>query len=283
MYEQFHGLSERPFGITPDPRYLYMSGRHAEALAHLLYGVRENGGFTQLTGEAGTGKTLLVRCLLERLPERTETAILLDPPGARLEFLQELCRELRVRTPRWAASPSAVGAALNRKLLRTYASGRRTVLIVDEAQALQAELLEQVRRLTNLETAHHKLLGIVLVGQPELYETLARPDLRQLAQRITARCHLAPLSRAETGEYLQHRLKVAGASRDVFSSSARRLLHRMSRGIPRIINVVADRALLGAFVRREHEVGSRLVRAAAREVYGRGGAPRRAVWSGAAG
>ena len=283
MYEQFHGLSERPFSITPDPRYLYMSARHAEALAHLIYGVRENGGFTQLTGEVGTGKTLLVRCLLERLPARTETAIMLDPPDSRLEFLQALCRELRVRTPRWAASPSTLGAALNRKLLRTYASGRSTVLIVDEAQALEPELLEQVRRLTNLETARHKLLGIVLAGQPELYETLARPDLRQLAQRITARCHLGPLSRAETGEYLQHRLQVAGASGEVFSSRAKRRLHRISRGIPRIINVVADRALLGAYVRRQTEVGAGLVRAAAREVYGRGGAPRRAAWSGAAG
>ncbi|MCY4256132.1 MAG: AAA family ATPase [Gammaproteobacteria bacterium] len=283
MYEQFHGLSERPFSITPDPRYLYMSARHAEALSHLLYGVRENGGFTQLTGEVGTGKTLLVRCLLERLPDRTETAIILDPPDNRLEFLEALCRELRVRTPRWAATPSTLGAALNRKLLRTYASGRRTVLIVDEAQALKPELLEQVRRLTNLETARHKLLGIVLVGQPELHETLGRSDLRQLAQRITARCYLGPLSRLETGEYLQHRLKVAGASGEVFSSRAKRLLHRISRGIPRIINVVADRALLGAFVRRESEVGGSLVRLATREVYGRGGAPHRAVWSGAAG
>ena len=283
MYEQFHGLSERPFSITPDPRYLYLSARHAEALAHLLYGVRENGGFTQLTGEVGTGKTMLVRCLLERLPEQTDTAIILDPPGARIEFLQAIGRELRVRTPRWANSPSALGAALNRKLLRTYGAGRRTVLIVDEAQALGPGLLEQVRRLTNLETARHKLLGIVLVGQPELHETLARPELRQLAQRITARCHLGPLSRAETGEYLQHRLKVAGAGREIFSSRARRLLYRISRGIPRIINVVADRALLGAFVCEEPEVGARLVRLAAREVYGREGAPTRAVWSGATG
>ena len=283
MYEQFHGLSERPFSITPDPRYLYLSARHAEALAHLLYGVRENGGFTQLTGEVGTGKTMLVRCLLERLPDKTDTAIILDPPGDRIEFLQAICRELRVRAPRWANSPSALSAALNRKLLRTYGAGRRTVLIVDEAQALGPGLLEQVRRLTNLETARHKLLGIVLVGQPELHETLARPDLRQLAQRITARCHLGPLSRAETGEYLQHRLKVAGAGHDVFSPRARRLLHRISKGIPRIINVVADRALLGAYVCKEREVGGRLVRLAAREVYGREGAPTRAVLSGAAG
>ncbi|MXW21191.1 MAG: AAA family ATPase, partial [Gammaproteobacteria bacterium] len=134
MYEQFHGLSERPFSITPDPRYLYLSARHAEALAHLLYGVRENGGFTQLTGEVGTGKTMLVRCLLERLPERTDTAIVLDPPATRIEFLQTICRELRMRTPRWAENPSSLGAALNRKLLRTYAAGRRTILIVDEAQ-----------------------------------------------------------------------------------------------------------------------------------------------------
>lgn len=277
MYEQFHGLSERPFSITPDPRYLYLSARHAEALAHLLYGVRENGGFTQLTGEVGTGKTMLVRCLLQRLPARTDTAIILDPPGARMEFLQAICRELRVRTPRWANNASTLGAALNRKLLRTYGGGRRTMLIVDEAQALSPTLLEQVRRLTNLETSRHKLLGIVLVGQPELHETLTRPGLRQLAQRITARCHLGPLSRAETGEYLRHRLEVAGARHRVFSSRAKRLLHRISRGIPRIINVVADRALLGAFVREEHEVGGRLVRLAAREVYGRQGAPARAV------
>ncbi len=279
MYEEFHGLSERPFSITPDPRYLFLSARHAEALAHLLYGVRENGGFTQLTGEVGTGKTMLVRCLLQRLPKRTDTAIILDPPGSRSEFLQAICRELRLRTPRWADNCSALGAALNRRLLRTYGAGRRTVLIVDEAQALGPELLEQVRRLTNLETARHKLLGIVLVGQPELHETLARPDLRQLSQRITARCHLGALSRAETGEYLQHRLKVAGANREIFNSRASRLLYRISRGVPRVVNVVADRALLGAFVRKEQEVGPRLVRLAAREVYGRGGAPARALWS----
>ena len=283
MYEQFHGLSEKPFSITPDPRYLYLSARHAEAMAHLLYGVRENGGFTQLTGEVGTGKTMLVRCLLERLPRQTDTAIVLDPPGTRIEFLQTICRELRMRTPRWAENCSALGAALNRRLLRTYGAGRRTILIIDEAQALGANLLEQVRRLTNLETARDKLLGIVLVGQPELHETLARPDLRQLAQRITARCHLGPLSRAETGEYLQHRLKVAGANREVFTARAKRRLYRVSGGIPRIVNVVADRALLGAFVRKEQEVGTQLVRLAAREVYGRGGAPARALWSGATG
>ena len=283
MYEDFHGLSERPFNITPDPRYLYMSARHAEALAHLIYGVRESGGFTQLTGEVGTGKTLMVRCLLERLPKRTETAIILDPPDNRLEFLQALCRELRVRTPRWAASPSTLGAALNRKLLRTYASGRRTVMIVDEAQALKPDLLEQVRRLTNLETARHKLLGIVLVGQPELHQTLERADLRQLAQRITARCHLGPLSRAETSEYLNHRLRVAGASHEIFSLPAKRLLHRVAKGVPRVINVVADRALLGAFVQRKAQVGASVVRLASREVYGRSGAPRHTAWSRAAG
>jgi len=267
VYTEFFGLNEKPFAITPDPRYLYMSARHADALAHLIYGISESGGFIQLTGEVGTGKTTLIRSLLEQLPAKAEIALILNPQLSTLEFLQVICQELRTGTPREDTVKARIDA-LNTHLLRAYAEGRRVVLIVDEAQTLSPELLEQVRLLTNLETPKKKLLQIILIGQPELRDVLERAEMRQLAQRITGRYHLEPLSKHDTAVYVRHRMRVAGAQSDVFKTSAIRQLYKKSRGIPRLINVVADRALLAAYTRDHRLVDGRLVDRAAFEVFG---------------
>jgi general secretion pathway protein A len=270
MYTSFFGLHEKPFAITPDPRYLYLSERHAEALAHLLYGINEAGGFIQLTGEVGTGKTTIIRSLLEQLPEQADVALILNPKITPAEFLLTICEELGVPVPEpGRGSVKSLMDLLGHHLLASHAKGRRVVLIVDEAQNLSAQTLEQVRLLTNLETATTKLLQIILIGQPELRDLLGRPELRQLAQRITGRYHLNPLSPNETVGYVKHRLRVAGSTGEVFSPGALRETHRLSHGIPRIINVLCDRALLGAFTREEHRVTGALVRDAAGEVYGR--------------
>jgi general secretion pathway protein A len=270
MYTSFFGLGEKPFAITPDPRYLFMSERHAEALAHLLYGINEAGGFIQLTGEVGTGKTTVVRSLLERMPGHAEVAVILNPQLSPLQFVLTICEELGifVRDEDTTSIKDLVDI-LNKRLLEAHAKGRRVVVIVDEAQNLTPETLEQVRLLTNLETASQKLLQIILIGQPELRDVLDRVELRQLAQRITGRYHLAPLLKPETAAYVNHRLKVAGAVGEVFTASALREVHRLSGGIPRIINVICDRALLGAFTQEQHRIGPSLVRTAASEVYGR--------------
>lgn len=268
MYLSFFGLNEKPFAITPDPRYLFMSERHGEGLAHLLYGVTDSGGFIQLTGEVGTGKTTLVRTLLGQLPEQVDVALILNPQVTVLEFLRSICVELGVDPPASPNSPMALVAALNRYLLDAHARGRRIILLVDEAQNLSTEVLEQLRLLTNLETARQKLLQIILIGQPELREVLAQNNLRQLAQRVTGRYHLEPLSRAETADYIAHRMKVAGAVAAFFDETASREVHRISGGIPRLINVICDRALLGAYSREQRGVDRALVRLAAREVSG---------------
>jgi general secretion pathway protein A len=270
MYTSFFGLQEKPFAITPDPRYLYLSERHAEALAHLLYGINEAGGFIQLTGEVGTGKTTVIRSLLEQLPGHADVALILNPRITPAEFLLTICEELHVPVPEpGRGSTKVLMDLLGRHLLDTHARGRRVVLIVDEAQNLSTQTLEQVRLLTNLETATTKLLQIILIGQPELRELLDKPELRQLAQRITGRYHLNPLSAEESAAYVKHRMRVAGATAEVFTPAALREIHRLSGGVPRIINVVCDRALLGAFTQEDHRVGGALVRQAASEVYGR--------------
>ncbi len=268
MYQSFFGLNEKPFAITPDPRYLFMSERHGEGLAHLLYGVTDSGGFIQLTGEVGTGKTTLVRTLLGQLPEQVDVALILNPQVTVLEFLRAICVELDVPPPPNQDSPMALVAALNQFLLDAHARGRRIILLVDEAQNLSTEVLEQLRLLTNLETARQKLLQIILIGQPELRDVLAQNNLRQLAQRVTGRYHLEPLSVDETSQYISHRLRVAGAVAEVFDDNARREVHRLSGGIPRLINVLCDRALLGAYSRETRTVDRTLVRQAAREVEG---------------
>jgi len=267
VYTEFFGLNEKPFAITPDPRYLYMSARHTDALAHLVYGISESGGFIQLTGEVGTGKTTLIRSLLEQLPEKADIALILSPQLTTLEFLQTIAEELGCPLPQ-ERTVKALIDALNAHLLKVHSEGRRVVLIVDEAQTLSPELLEQVRLLTNLETAKQKLLQIILIGQPELRDLLDRPDMRQIAQRVTGRYHLEPLDADDTATYVAHRMRVAGALRDVFSKSAVRALYRRARGIPRLINVIADRALLAAYTQDRHTVDGRLVALAAAEVFG---------------
>jgi general secretion pathway protein A len=270
MYLSFFGLNEKPFAITPDPRYLYLSERHAEALAHLLYGINESGGFIQLTGEVGTGKTTVVRTLLSRVPHHADVAVILNPRVTPVEFLLTICEELGLGiadTDR--DSVKQMVDALNRRLLAAHAEGRRIIVIVDEAQNLTPEVLEQVRLLTNLETPTQKLLQIILIGQPELRELLDRTELRQLAQRITGRYHLEPLSLEETRGYVRHRLRVAGAGEEIFTASALTAVHRIAAGIPRVINVTCDRALLGAYTQETRKVTPALVRRAAGEVYGR--------------
>lgn len=283
MYTQFFGLTEKPFSITPDPRYLYMSPRHADALAHLLYGISESGGFIQLTGEVGTGKTTLVRSLFEQLPDEADVALILNPELTTQEFLTAITGELGIKVP-GDLSIKALIDGLNAYLLDAHGRGRRTVLIVDEAQNLGAELLEQVRLLTNLETPKQKLLQIILIGQPELREVLSRADMRQVAQRVTGRYHLEPLNQVDTSKYVKHRMRVAGASGSVFRPAAIREIFRRSKGVPRLINVVADRALLAAYAQESRIINRRLVRRAAAEVFGdrRTGAWRRRLAAGVA-
>jgi general secretion pathway protein A len=275
VYLSFFGLGEKPFAITPDPRYLYLGARHTEALAHLVYGITEAGGFIQLTGEVGTGKTTTIRSLLARAPQNAEIALIINPRLSSLEFLQTICEELGLGVPdSTAGNAKELIDLLNRYLLRSYAAGRRVVLIVDEAQNLTPEVLEQVRLLTNLETESQKLLQIILIGQPELRELLDRHELRQLAQRVTARYHLEPLAREDAAAYVRHRLRIAGASTDIFKRAALDELYRLSGGVPRVINVIGDRALLAAYTREERQVSAVVVRRAADEVFGRRLAPR---------
>src|SRR4026209_80478 len=229
MYTRFFGLGEKPFAITPAPRYLCRSERHAEALAHLLYGINEAGGFIQLTGEVGTGKTTIIRSLLEQLPAHADVALILNPRVTPAEFLLTICEELRIPVPEpGRGSVKLLMDLIGRRLLDTHARGRRVVLIVDEAQNLSAHTLEQVRLLTNLETATTKLLQIILIGQPELRDLLGRPEIRQLAQRITGRYHLSPLTPNETIGYIKHRLRVAGSTGEVFTLGGLRETHRLS-------------------------------------------------------
>ena len=280
MYQKYFGLTERPFSIAPDPRFLYMSQQHREALAHLLYGVGEGGGFVQLTGEVGTGKTTICRCLLEQLPAHVDLALILNPRVTALELLASLCDELNIQYARDTTSIKVLTDVLNAYLLDSHARGRRTVLMIDEAQNLSAEALEQVRLLTNLETTREKLLQIILVGQPELRTLLARDDLRQLSQRITARYHLEPIHRDDTAAYIRHRLNVCGAGDPVFSDTAIELIQKLSSGVPRLINVLCDRAMLGAFVEGKRRIEAPIVRKAAGEVLPEEGldAPGNRTW-----
>ena len=288
MYLTFHGLKQSPFSITPDPRFVFLSERHRDALAHLLYGIGQggSGGFVQLTGEVGTGKTTICRLLLEQVPENTRIAMVLHPRQSPMQLLQTITEELHIKLNSRRLSNKLLIDAIHQYLLKAHAEGLRVVLIIDEAQNLSVEALEQVRLLTNLETATQKLLQILLLGQPELRELLARPDLRQLAQRITARYHLTPLNRDETEAYVRHRLAIAGAVHRMFTPFALRYLHRRAAGVPRLINIIADRALVAGYVTEQRLIGAHLVHRAAQEVFGEeGGSPpwlRRGLWLAAA-
>ncbi|HEX8948797.1 MAG TPA: AAA family ATPase [Dissulfurispiraceae bacterium] len=268
MYKDYFDLKEIPFSIAPDPRYLYMSGGHQEALAHLLYGIRNDGGFVLLTGEVGTGKTTVCRCLLEQLPADIDIAFILNPKLTSDELLAAICDELGIPYPEGNTSTKVFVDCINAALLDSYAKGRKTVLIIEEAQNLSAEVLEQVRLLTNLETSERKLLQIIMVGQPELQEKLSGPELRQVAQRITARYHLGPLSKKEVAAYIAHRLEIAGGRSRLFPGSVIARVFRLTGGVPRLINVLCDRALLGAFVQGKEAVDASTVAKAAQEVFG---------------
>jgi len=277
MYAQFFGLRQAPFSIAPDPRYLFMSERHREALAHLLYGVRGGGGFVLLSGEIGAGKTTVCRCFLEQVPPDCDVAFIFNPKLSVVELLQTICDEFRVARPApGAAAPTVKDYLdpLNARLLEAHAAGRSSVLIIDEAQNLSADVLEQLRLLTNLETSERKLLQIVLIGQPELRTMLAAPELEQLAQRVIARYHLEPLSAAETQRYIAHRLAVAGLTRALpFDAPALQRIQQITRGVPRRINLLCDRALLGAYATGRPVVDRGIVEKAAAEVFGPSGAP----------
>ena len=272
MYAPFFGLSQDPFSIAPDPHYLFMSGRHREALAHLLYGLDGGGGFVVLTGEIGTGKTTVCRCFLEQVPAHCNVAYIVNPRLTATELVQTVCEDFGVVAPGTAAGAETVRhwtGLLNQFLLPAHAAGRNCVLIIDEAQQLSAEVLEQLRLLTNLETNERKLLQIVLIGQPELRDMLARPELEQLAQRVIARFHLDALSAEESTQYITHRLAVAGWSGPLpFDRAALRDIHRLARGVPRRINLLCGRALLGAYASGQRVVGRATVARAAREVFG---------------
>src|SRR2546425_958130 len=269
MYAAHFGLTERPFSLAPDPRYLYLSDAHREALAHLLYGVGGGGSIVQLTGEVGTGKTTVCRTLLEQLPPDVDVAMIFNPRLTSVELLAVVCDELRIAYPAGTTSLKVLVDALSQALLDAHGRGRRTVLIVDEAQSLSAEVLEEIRLLTNLETTREKLLQVILIGQPELAELLARPELRQLAQRVTARYHLRPFTEEETRAYVQHRMEVAGQRQPVFEAGAVRVAHRLAHGVPPRLHPICDRALLGAYAAGLTRVTAPIVRRAALEVLGR--------------
>ncbi|MEM6795515.1 MAG: AAA family ATPase [Acidobacteriota bacterium] len=267
MYEEFYGLRESPFNLTPDPRFIFYSHRHREAFDHLFYGITQRKGFIQLTGEVGAGKTTLCRALLERLGEEFETALVLNPTMTSIQLLRSVLQELGLEAR--GNDRIKLMTRLNQHLLEQVAEGRDVVLIIDEAQDLSDTLLEQVRLLSNLETDQRKLLQIVLMGQPELRSKLEQYRLRQLRQRITVRYHLDALTRHETEFYLQHRLQIAGSSgRPTFSPWAIRSIHRYAGGVPRLINAVADKALLCGYVESRDHLGFWQIRRAIRELEG---------------
>lgn len=269
MYTAYFGLKENPFSISPDPRYLYMSEQHREALAHLVYGINTDGGFVMLTGEVGTGKTTVCRCLLDQISDNIDLAFILNPKMTVEELLASICDELRIQYPQDNSSIKVFIDNINKYLLDAHARGRKTVLIIEEAQNLSTDVLEQIRLLTNLETNQQKLLQIIMLGQTELRYKLSHPELRQLSQRITARYHLGPIDRQEVSEYVNHRLSVAGVNRKLFTDPTIKSLYRRSRGIPRLINLICDRALLGAYAQGKDMVDRDTLIKASHEVSGK--------------
>ena len=270
MYREYFGLKEAPFSIAPDPHYFFISEGHREALAHLMYGIHGDGGFVLLTGEVGTGKTTVCRCLIELMPEDCEVAFILNPKLSSVELLAAICDEFRITYPK-AVTIKDLVARINDFLFLIHETDRKAVLIIEEAQNLSVEVLEQVRLLTNLETSQRKLLQIIMLGQPELKNTLAKPELRQLSQRITARYHLGPLAKHEIAAYVNHRLSVAGLVRgELFPQPVMKMLYSFTGGVPRLINVLCDRALLGAYTQGKESVDKKTLLTAVNEVSGKG-------------
>jgi general secretion pathway protein A len=268
MYNEYFGFKESPFSIAPDPRYLYMTAQHREALAHLVYGLNSEGGCILLTGEVGTGKTTICRCLLEQIPEQANVALVLNPKVSEIELLETICDELKIVYPESNNSVKTYTDRIYDFLIESNRKNEKTVLIIDEAQNLDSKVLEQLRLLTNLETHQRKLLQIIILGQPELLDILARSEMRQLAQRITARFHLRPLTGNEIKAYVSHRLAVAGQNIQLFPENSIKCLYKLSNGVPRLINIICDRALLGAYVENQYVVNPRIVKKAAKEVFG---------------
>ena len=266
MYQQYLGLSEAPFSIAPDPRYLFLSDKHREALAHLLYGVGDQGGFVVLTGEVGTGKTTICRCLLQQVPDNADIAYIVNPKQSVNQLLQSIFSDLSIAYSKGATSKDLIDD-LNHYLLDAHARGRNTIVIIDEAQNLSSEVLEQLRLLTNLETNEKKLLQLVLLGQPELNSLLSKPELRQLSQRVTARYHLSPLSRSEVSDYIEYRLSIAGCRAELFSSAAIYTIYKLSKGVPRLINLICDRTLLGVYATNSNQATIKIAVKAAKEVF----------------
>lgn len=268
MYLHHFGFDEPPFSITPDPKFVFLSSKHEESLAHLVYGISRGGGagFVQLTGEVGTGKTTISRLLLEQIPDKTNIALILNPNITPLELIQNICKELKISMRGIKGKLNTLVDKLNNYLLQSWSNGENTVVIIDEAQNLPRDTLEQLRLLTNLETNTHKLLQIILIGQPELRSTMRRNDLRQLAQRVTARYHLMPLSAVETYDYLQHRIKVAGGLGAIVSQSTAKKAHKITAGVPRLLNILMDRALLAAYSENSTKVTNKHLKIAAQEV-----------------
>ena len=268
MYNEYFGFKEAPFSIAPDPRYLYMTAQHREALAHLVFGLNSEGGCILLTGEVGTGKTTICRCLLEQIPDEANVALLLNPKVNEIELLETICDELHISYPDSDNSVKTYTDRIYKFLIESNRGNEKTVLIIDEAQNLDSKVLEQLRLLTNLETNQRKLLQIIILGQPELLNILAKTEMRQLAQRITARFHLEPLDKHEVKAYVSHRLAVAGQNIQLFPEKSIKLIYKLSKGVPRLINIICDRALLGAYVENQYSVSPSVVKKAATEVFG---------------
>lgn len=268
MYTRYFGLTEKPFAISPNPRFLYMSELHREALAHLLYGLNGEGCIILFTGGVGTGKTTVCRCLVEQLPETTDIALILNPKLTISDLLKTICEELGIGIFEKEPTNKDYIDGLNSYLLDAHAKGRNTAVIIDEAQNLDIEVLEQLRLLTNLETDTQKLLQIVLIGQPELRDILKVPALSQVSQRITTRYHLESLQAEDVSVYIQHRISVAGGDPRTLALSDKvvRLINRHSAGIPRLINIICDRALLGAYAENKAYIDTAIVKKAIREV-----------------
>ncbi len=267
MYKDFFVLKEMPFSIAPDPRFLFMSENHCEAMAHMLYGMQGEGGIILLTGEVGTGKTTIVRSLIDLTPEYIDVAYVFNPRMSAEELLQTICEELHIKVDSRRPGIKSFIDAINTRLLSAHAQGRRVILILDEAQNLDERVLEQLRLLTNLETNTRKLLQIFLVGQPELLEMLSRPELRQVSQRVVASYHLTHLTENEVISYVSHRLRVSGAPDFIFPEKLIKEVYRVSGGVPRIINLICDRAMLGAYVKQSEKITGAILRQAVEEVF----------------